>query len=1747
MGKIYTANAVYASDEIGSDPHQLVNKEYVDNAVAAGLHVHAPVRVEEGNNLSAVYTNGGTTPTVTAIASNSVLTSVGHNLSENDMIIFTASGNGIIAGDTYFAFQILGADTFNISHTLNGPAIATLTDGTGLTLTSRANSGVGATLVNSGAQAALVLSTIPMVVGNRVMIQGQTNGFENGVYTVTSIGSISTNWVLTRATDANKYNSNSPDALGEGDYFFVNEGIPGAGESYVLSTPGEIVFGTTSIVFTKFSASPAYTGTAPLNVTGQLISISQANTSTDGYLSSTDWNTFNSRANASGTTNYVPKFTGASTLGNSLIFDNGTNVGIGTTNPSAKLHLSSSASDFIRMTRGSADYMFQLAGTDLYLLNNTTTTYALTVLNSGNIGIGTTTPYGKLVVNNGVDRNVFITSDALLGGTTGMAIASLLDSTADFMPLTILGSKISLKATGGVLINTTTDNGVDKLQVNGSATFGSSITIQNGNALTLNNSANTGAGSVICPGGGSLALRSYGNDMIYLNENSDIRFSTSSSEKMRITSGGNVGMGTTSPNRKLEIVSGDSEQLVLTSTSTSNLAGIFLNPANTTFSSFIGGTGNDIVMNTVGAEKMRITSGGNVGIGTTTPNNILEIRKDQAADTAFWINNRNSTSSGSTNSLIFGGYRDSDPSHQVAKISVIKTPSSAAGDLEQRGDLAFYTQPATANTTPEIPLERMRITSGGNVGIGTTSPTQLLDITKTSNNAVINLDGLSSATTGILFKGSGTERGRITFGNSNDMAFSVGNSSNERMRITSAGNVLINTTTDNGADKLQVNGSGSFSGGMQASLLKINGIVSIDANNTTTGYNTDLYGLFSRARGNSAGISGSTYVAQLLSSTGVEGFEIYTPNAKPLALGTNALERMRITSAGNVGIGTTTPSSRLTVEETKNTGPAGESPSSLVTLNVNNATAITGFAPIGFKSQVLNIGVGGITNNIAGVVGQAVQNGTGTINLANGVYGQIWNLSTGSITEGRTLSAPSPYIASTGTIGTLYGMYIGAQKVTGVTTGYGIYQSGATDLNYFSGKIGIGTTSPRSILEVNGQSYLKEIWTENGLWFGSFAQGAANTYISGEGANTGPQYLDLGVNFATRMRIADGGNVLINTTTDNGVDRLQVNGSIIATEIKKSGGTSSQFLKADGSIDSTVYAVDSNVVHKTGDETISGNKTFSGTTTLNQTVIRDGYVLKFPKGLLYESSISSNALTGNRTVSFPDESGTIALTSNLVGKYVTEATQTGIVFFNNPRANYGDIGIDAVDFSYSDTVSSVFGATGENSFAVGIDNVSSGYNSTTFGLLNINSSIGGFVTGTNNKGNGYLNSIFGAGHDVTGTNITVAGQASNVIVGSVLSNNVATDPVFVIGNGTVADNDPDYAVITRSDALIVRKNGVIEAPSLSIAEITAGVDKTLVTKEWAIANGGGGGTPGGTVNEIQYNDGAGGFAGAANVEIESGNLKLVSTTDPSPPTGGLLFYSKVVGGRTLPKIIGPSGIDTIMQVGLHGNSIFMVSPANATTAPNVIGGVITTATTISHQQTIASANTWQATRRTRFQTSTTAGNASGARTAYTQWFRGSAAGFGGFWFRCQLGMNINLQGGQKFVGLCNSTGALAGDPSALLNMCGMGYDAADLSTGSWFFMYNDGTGAATKVNLGANALRNTTHGYDLIMYMTPGGSELFVRIVNVATNVVVLETSYTTLLPVANTGMAFTAQVRNGAVAAADNIEIAKVYIETDY
>jgi hypothetical protein len=128
-----------------------------------------------------------------------------------------------------------------------------------------------------------------------------------------------------------------------------------------------------------------------------------------------------------GATNFLPKFTGASTLGNSLIFDNGTNVGIGTTSPARRLHIVSDQSSIPDLCVQGADigqgwlgfgttndYSIQ-AGTDytamVFRANNTE---RMRITSTGNVGIGTTSPAHRLDVNGNVLATSFIRS----GGTS---------------------------------------------------------------------------------------------------------------------------------------------------------------------------------------------------------------------------------------------------------------------------------------------------------------------------------------------------------------------------------------------------------------------------------------------------------------------------------------------------------------------------------------------------------------------------------------------------------------------------------------------------------------------------------------------------------------------------------------------------------------------------------------------------------------------------------------------------------------------------------------------------------------------------------------------------------------------------------------------------------------------------------------------------------------------------------------------------------------------------------------------------------------------------------------------------------------------------------------------------------------------------------------------------------------------------------------------------------------------------------
>jgi hypothetical protein len=126
----------------------------------------------------------------------------------------------------------------------------------------------------------------------RVLIYNQTNQTQNGVYTVTVVGDGSTNWVLTRATDADTYAPFSPNSLGQGDAFFVQAGNTGAGETYICNTVGTIVFGVTNITFVQFSSAQIYSAGTGLTLTGTQFSISNTAVTAGAYGSASQVGTF---------------------------------------------------------------------------------------------------------------------------------------------------------------------------------------------------------------------------------------------------------------------------------------------------------------------------------------------------------------------------------------------------------------------------------------------------------------------------------------------------------------------------------------------------------------------------------------------------------------------------------------------------------------------------------------------------------------------------------------------------------------------------------------------------------------------------------------------------------------------------------------------------------------------------------------------------------------------------------------------------------------------------------------------------------------------------------------------------------------------------------------------------------------------------------------------------------------------------------------------------------------------------------------------------------------------------------------------------------------------------------------------------------------------------------------------------------------------------------------------------------------
>jgi len=122
------------------------------------------------------------------------------------------------------------------------------------------------TLTNSGAQAAIAIDGVTLVANDRVLVKNQTAGAQNGFYKVTTVGSGSANWVLTRTPDAD-----AASELTAGAFTFAEEGTANGDNGYVLSTNGAITLGTTAITFEQFSGAGQITAGNGLTKNGNTI------------------------------------------------------------------------------------------------------------------------------------------------------------------------------------------------------------------------------------------------------------------------------------------------------------------------------------------------------------------------------------------------------------------------------------------------------------------------------------------------------------------------------------------------------------------------------------------------------------------------------------------------------------------------------------------------------------------------------------------------------------------------------------------------------------------------------------------------------------------------------------------------------------------------------------------------------------------------------------------------------------------------------------------------------------------------------------------------------------------------------------------------------------------------------------------------------------------------------------------------------------------------------------------------------------------------------------------------------------------------------------------------------------------------------------------------------------------------------------------------------------------------------------
>jgi len=497
------------------------------------------------------------------------------------------------------------------------------------------------------------------------------------------------------------------------------------------------------------------------------------------------------------------------TSGSNIYYNDG-NVGIGTTSPTKNLQIGSF---------GGSDSNIQLAAS---------TTGASNIL-FGDASDGANWYKGFIKYSHSTDLLEFYSSDALKASTGGSETLRI-DSSGRLLVGTSSSSSNSRAVFQGNTSDSTTSGIIRLARGENSPNDGDSL-----GAIAFTDSGHSTAAAIT-------SKRDGGTWNSGSSQPARLIFSTcadgaaSATERMRITSSGQVIIGGTSP------LDGD-KQLTLTSTTTSGGLGI-LSPNNGRGDIFFGDADDDnigqikyshvdnsLTIRTNAADRFTIDSSGNVGIGTTSPNSLLEVSGTSDGQNVLHLSNSAGsadggaenqirvTCNGNTNwgNLDIQAYQTifTQNNTEQARINnsgqVLIGTTSGDGQLEVRNANGIISRAPSTQSTDTNKAYRARNNSdtdtfsvsykgqgyfAGNVGIGTTSPTVLLDLESTSPTIRLT-DSDATGTPECQISGAG---GDLVFEADRDneksaslIRFEVDGT--EQMRIDSSGKVGIGETT----------------------------------------------------------------------------------------------------------------------------------------------------------------------------------------------------------------------------------------------------------------------------------------------------------------------------------------------------------------------------------------------------------------------------------------------------------------------------------------------------------------------------------------------------------------------------------------------------------------------------------------------------------------------------------------------------------------------------------------------------------------------------------------------------------------------------------------------------------------------------------------------------------------------------------------------------------------------------------------